>query len=142
MVTFLNETNNLISFWFIFLFKLTGSDSASVSSFAEKLSKFFENVIEFIRKLIIFDSFKLFFSFKQTQTIGELTNDQSLNIKFVDAFLNLMNRSLNLKDLFKKQFKESFASKLTLFTKESKVKQAYKSRLLNLIQICMRWETY
>jgi len=48
----------------LFFFKLIGSDSASVTAFAEKLSKFFENVIKYTQKLNIFDSFYIYFSFQ------------------------------------------------------------------------------
>ncbi len=40
------------------------------------------------------------------------------------------------KTLFKKEHKEKLAERLSLLVKESKVKQAYKSRFLNLINMC------
>jgi hypothetical protein len=36
----------------------------------------------------------------------------------------------------KKEHKDKLAEKLTALVKESKVKQAYKSRFMNLINIC------
>jgi hypothetical protein len=73
------------------------------------------------------------------QMIRDLVKNEDLHIKFVDAFLNLLSRVLNLpKHLFKKEFNENLASQLSIFIKDSKVKQAYKSRFSNLIQICLR----
>jgi len=70
------------------------------------------------------------------QIIDEIIQDENVHIKFVDAFLNLVARFLNLqKNLIKKEYIESLISKMTQFTKETKVKQAYKSRCLHLIHI-------
>jgi len=72
-----------------------------------------------------------------TQLINKIIEDESVHVKFVDAFLNLVGRVLNLQaSLIDKDLIEKLASSLTQFNKESKVKQAYKSRSLNLIHTC------
>jgi len=71
-------------------------------------------------------------------TMDEVMKNENLNLKFVDAFLNLANRVLNLqKNLIKKEFCESLAAKATSFVnKEAKMKQTHKSRFTNLIHRC------
>ncbi|RNA12145.1 myb-binding 1A [Brachionus plicatilis] len=69
----------------------------------------------------------------------DILKDENLHIKFVDAFLNLASKVLiNLASVLRSDLLEGFSSKLTLVSKDSKLKQAYKSRLLNLIQVCNR----
>lgn len=70
--------------------------------------------------------------------MDEIMKNENLNLKFVDAFLNLTNRVLNLqKHLIKKEFCESLAAKATAFVnKEAKMKQTHKSRFMNLIHRC------
>ena len=86
--------------------------------------------------------------------------NENLNIMFVDAFLNLTIRVLNLevtylvnyvlclismflksnvfkKNLLSKDFCKSLAAKSTIFVnKEAKMKQTHKSRFTNLIHRC------
>lgn len=77
------------------------------------------------------------FSFLEL-TMDEIMKNENLNLKFVDAFLNLTNRILNLeKNLLDKDFCKSLAAKSTLFVnKEAKMKQTHKSRFTNLIHRC------
>ncbi|CAF0972902.1 unnamed protein product [Brachionus calyciflorus] len=73
------------------------------------------------------------------QIVDNILKDENLLIKFVDAFLNLASRVLNLpKSVLRNDLLENFASKLTLVSKDSKLKQAYKNRLVTLIQNCNR----
>ncbi len=63
-----------------------------------------------------------------------------LNLMFVDAFLNLANKSLNLpKALMNRGFFESLAAKSNLFVgkeAKTKMKQTHRSRFTHLIHRC------
>ncbi len=72
--------------------------------------------------------------------MDEIMKKEYLNLMFVDTFLNLANKSLNLpKSLISRDFCESLAAKATVFVgKEvkTKMKQTHRSRFTNLIHRC------
>jgi hypothetical protein len=68
------------------------------------------------------------------QIVAKIIEEDNMHIKFIDSFLNLVSRVLNLQSIqIDKDLVEVLSEKLLVLSKESKIKQAIKSRCSNLI---------
>lgn len=71
------------------------------------------------------------------QIVSKIIQEDNVHVKFIDSFLNLVNRVLNLQSIqIDKELVEVLGEKLIVLSKENKIKQAMKSRCLNLIHTC------